>query len=176
MDPPRYSSARSARHTSQMSRNMGPTSTVSPNFQNPDPETTVGEGASAQHNNTLSKRNNTQYVTPDDTLGEFSFGPATRTTVVTTTTTTTLSFPPMVMKAPRHLHDLDPTQYPLATSATPQSMRKLHFNIGGQNTTFCEAENPVDTLNKVGDCTSASPFLDPSLTSRLVPSTASILG
>lgn len=85
----------------------------------------------------------------DDMLGQFSFAPATQTTVVTTTTTTTTSFPPLIMKAPLHLHELDPKLYPLASSPTPKSIKKFHFNIAGRPTFFSEAEDTLDTLQEV---------------------------
>ena len=85
----------------------------------------------------------------DAIVGHFSFAPATKTTVVTTTTTTTTNFPPLVMKAPRHLHSLDPKMYPLASSPTPQSIKRFCVDIGGRSTVFREAENSADTLQKV---------------------------
>jgi len=44
---------------------------------------------------------------PHGMLGQFSFAPATHTTVVTTTTTTTTTFPPFAIKAPKHREELD---------------------------------------------------------------------
>ena len=74
-------------------------------------------------------------------FGQFSFAPATKTTVVTTTTTTTMNFPPLLMKAPLHLHELDSKLYPLAASPTPQSMKRLYMNMGGKPTIFREADD-----------------------------------
>ena len=73
------------------------------------------------------------------TIGQVSFAPTTKTTVVTTTTTTTTSFPPFVMKAPKNLEQRDALQYPLAASPTPQAIRKLRFDIGGQTAYLNEA-------------------------------------
>ncbi len=87
---------------------------------------------------------------PEDVLGQISYGPATQTTVVTTTTTTTTNFPPFVLKAPQYLHDLDPKQYPLAASPTPQSIKKLCFEVEGKPTIFEEADDTLDTIEKVG--------------------------
>lgn len=84
-----------------------------------------------------------------DILGQFSYAPATQTTVVTTTTTTTTNFPPIMVKAPRYLHDLDPKHYPLASSPTPQSIKNLRFDIDGRPTIFQEADNTLETLEKV---------------------------
>lgn len=84
-----------------------------------------------------------------DTLGQFSYGPATQTTVVTTTTTTTTQFPPLMLKAPKHLRDLDPKMYPLAASPTPKSIKKLSFEVDGKSTTFEEAEDTLDAIEKV---------------------------
>ena len=87
-----------------------------------------------------------------DVLGQFSFAPATQTTVVTTTTTTTTSFPPLRMKAPNHLYELDPKLYPLAASPTPQSMKRLCFDMDGRPTVFREAENAHEALQEVVYC------------------------
>ena len=88
-------------------------------------------------------------VRPDDALGQFSYAPATQTTVVTTTTTTTTNFPPILMKAPQHLYDLDPKLYPLASSPTPTSIKKLCFDVDGTPTLFQEADDTLETLEKV---------------------------
>ncbi|KAL9104196.1 MAG: hypothetical protein Q9163_000848 [Psora crenata] len=85
----------------------------------------------------------------DDTLAQLSYGPATKTTVVTTTTTTTTKFPPLLLKAPKHLHDLDPKQYPLAASQTPESIRKLCFEIEGRPAIFEEADDTLQTIDKL---------------------------
>ncbi|MCJ1393241.1 SCF ubiquitin ligase complex subunit cdc4 [Xylographa bjoerkii] len=79
-------------------------------------------------------------------LGQFSFAPATQTTIVTTTTTTTTSFPPLMMKAPNHLYELDPKLYPLAASSTPSTLKRLNFNLEGKPTLFCEADDAESTL------------------------------
>jgi len=74
---------------------------------------------------------------------------ATQTTVVTTTTTTTTAFPPIMMKAPQHMKDLDPKMYPLASSPTPQSIKKLFFDVEGKPTMFQEADDTLEALEKV---------------------------
>ena len=84
----------------------------------------------------------------DALLGQFSFAPATQTTVVTTTTTTTTKFPPFRMRQPRRLQDLDPNQYPLADSPTPASLRKIQFEIGGKQTIFNEIEDTALALEQ----------------------------
>ncbi len=88
-------------------------------------------------------------VPPYTTLGQLSYAPATQTTVVTTTTTTTTAFPPLILKAPRQLSELDPKLYPLASSPTPSSIKRFCFNLGGRPTYFREAENVTETLEKV---------------------------
>ncbi|KAJ5225784.1 hypothetical protein N7468_007009 [Penicillium chermesinum] len=74
-------------------------------------------------------------------LGQFSFAPTTRTTVVTTTTTTTTSFPPLIIKPPKAIKDLDARQYPLAASPTPASLRNLKFRIGDKSVVFNEPDD-----------------------------------
>ena len=88
-------------------------------------------------------------IRSEDVLGQFSYAPATQTTVVTTTTTTTTNFPPIMMKAPQHLYDLDPKLYPLASSPTPTSIKKLCFDVDGTPTLFQEADDTLETLEKV---------------------------
>jgi hypothetical protein len=90
-----------------------------------------------------------QDVPPNSTLGQFSFGPATQTTIVTTTTTTTTSFPPIVMPPPRSMSGLDPKLYPLASTPTPSSIKKLSFMFGGNQTFFQEAEDTSRALDQV---------------------------
>ena len=97
-------------------------------------------------------------IQSEDMLGQFSYAPATQTTVVTTTTTTTTQFPPLRMKAPQHLNELDPKQYPLASSPTPQSIKELHFNVEGRPAIFQEMGDTAETLAKV--CASLVPMLN----------------
>ena len=86
---------------------------------------------------------------PDSTVGQFSFAPATQTTVVTTTTTTTTNFPPFVMRAPRCLRNLDPKSYPLASAPTPDSLKEICFTMDGQSVTFREPEDSQGALDQV---------------------------
>ncbi|XHG01603.1 hypothetical protein AWENTII_004975 [Aspergillus wentii] len=84
-------------------------------------------------------------------LGQFSFAPATRTTVVTTTTTTTTTFPPLVIKPPRATRDLDPKQYPLASSPTPASLRNIKFELGGKSVVFNEPEDTASAITELDE-------------------------
>lgn len=86
---------------------------------------------------------------PCSSLGQLSYAPTTQTTVVTTTTTTTTTFPPFVMRAPRCLKERDPEEYPLAMSPTPQSIKKLRFDLNGRSTYFEEAEDTEQRLHEV---------------------------
>lgn len=83
------------------------------------------------------------------TLGQFSFAPATQKTVVTTITTTTTSFPPLLIREPRHMHELDPKLYPLASVPTPASLKKQSFSFGGIPVQFQEAEDTAKALARV---------------------------
>ena len=83
------------------------------------------------------------------TLGQVSYGPATQTTVVTTTTTTTTSLAPIVLKPSRHLDERDPKLYPLASTPTPQSLRKVSFRVGDHQASFREADSPERELHEV---------------------------
>ena len=121
-------------------------------YSNPD-----GRLPSTMHEGSHGAEGSTNYVMgghqdildTDEVLGQFSFAPATQTTIVTTTTTTTTSFPPLMMKAPTHLYKLDAKMYPLAASPTPQALKKLSFEAGGRQTVFQEAENAAQTLRTV---------------------------
>lgn len=86
---------------------------------------------------------------PYSTLAQLSYAPATQTTVVTTTTTTTTTFPPMFLNAPRRLSDRDPKLYPLASSPTPQQLKRFRFEMGGRPTWLHEADNAEQTLREV---------------------------
>lgn len=90
-----------------------------------------------------------QESTANMVLGEFSFAPTTETTVYTTKVVKTINFPPLVMKGPKHLHELDPKLYPLAASPTPPALKKFCFDIDGKPTVFREAEDPDATLSEV---------------------------
>ncbi|EGX49525.1 hypothetical protein AOL_s00078g14 [Orbilia oligospora ATCC 24927] len=81
-----------------------------------------------------------------DTIGQLSFVPTTRTTVVTTTTTTTTSFPPLIIKPPRSLSQLDTKEYPLATTPTPLALKRFCFDLNGHPTYFRESDDPNKTL------------------------------
>ena len=87
-----------------------------------------------------------EVVSPHAVVGQIS---ATQTMVVTTTTTTTTSFPPLLLNPPKHLHDMDPKQYPLAASPTPTSIKKLCFDVEGRTTTFEEARDMMQILGDV---------------------------
>jgi len=95
---------------------------------------------------TLRKR-----VPAQGTLGQFSYGPATQTTVVTTTTTTTTKFPPFVMPNPQHANDLDPRLYPLAASPTPAALRNIGFSLGGKSVVFREASDTMAELEQIAE-------------------------
>lgn len=82
-------------------------------------------------------------------LGQLSYAPATQTTVVTTTTTTTTSFPPLILQAPRHLHERDPKQYPLAASPTPNEIKRFSLKIANRLAIYQEADNLENSLVEV---------------------------
>ena len=88
-------------------------------------------------------------LTQHGSLGQFSYAPATQTTVVTTTTTTTTSFPPLVFKGPRKVAELDSKVYPLASTPTPSALKKISFDLGGIPVCFEEAEDPSRSLHEV---------------------------
>ena len=109
----------------------------------------------------LTKQNNNTHISkpsPGDTLSQISFAPATQTTVVTTTTTTTTNFPPLIVKAPRERASLDPKVYPLAETPTPQSIKRMCFEMDGKPTYFREAEDPVRTFRKVCFLSTVLPY------------------
>ena len=85
---------------------------------------------------------------PHATIGQFSFAPATRTTVVTTTYTTTVNIPPMRINAPS-LSERDPKEYPLAQVRAPESIRKIYFDAGGEVGLFEEADDALKRVKEV---------------------------
>ncbi|KAL6717508.1 SCF ubiquitin ligase complex subunit cdc4 [Lecanora helva] len=88
-------------------------------------------------------------VEPEDALAQFSYAPATQTTVVTTTKTVTTKLPPIILKAPPRLCELDPKHYPLAMSPTPQYLRTIDLNVDGRPTRFHEADDTLGTLQQL---------------------------
>jgi F-box and WD-40 domain protein CDC4 len=121
----------------------------------------------AQHNipvmdaaHGLESGANTAYAA----LGQLSYVPATHTTVVTTTTTTKIDFPPILMRAPRSLIERDPKIYPLASSPTPESVKRFTFDAGGTQAYFSEAEDVDRSLN---DASPPLLFTCPPLRARL---------
>lgn len=155
MDPPQRSSANLSLPVSRVEKAMqAPFTTIStPRSSGISPNLTPGgksQGdSSMQSDETLGGSHSVQVSSSANMLGQFSFAPATQTTVVTTTTTTTTSFPPLVMKAPHHLHELDSKLYPLAASPTPRSIKRLCFDVGGRPTYFREADDALETLHEV---------------------------
>ncbi|KAL8884439.1 MAG: hypothetical protein Q9215_007513 [Flavoplaca cf. flavocitrina] len=147
MDPPQYLSSKASRistlpihsepssapFSSQPRQMLGPAQT----------------GTSSLIQNVPQKRKRRALaIAPNDFLGQMSLAPATQTTVVTTTTTTTTEFPPLVIKAPRNIHNLDPVVYPLARLQTPASLRHVQFSIGDQTAVLKEADDTIKTANE----------------------------
>jgi hypothetical protein len=93
--------------------------------------------------------NPAQAVDQYATMGQFSFAPATKTTVVTTTYTTTTTFPPLCVNAPGSLSERDPKDYPLAHVQAPESIRKFYFESGGELACFEEANAASDKVQEV---------------------------
>jgi F-box and WD-40 domain protein CDC4 len=91
----------------------------------------------------------TEVVDPYATMGQFSFAPATKTTVVTTTYTTTTTFPPMCVNAPGSLGGRDPKEFPLAHVQAPESIRKIYFDAGGELACFEEADAASNKVQEV---------------------------
>ncbi len=134
-------------------KNFSSSSSISHSLStSPSSSTSTMEAVSHPHDDLMDIGPTTNPISnapPYSTLGELSFAPATQTTVVVTTTTTTTNFPPFVMKAPGHLHNLDPKIYPLATTPTPQSMKRFCFDVDGKPTFFREAEATGELLQEV---------------------------
>lgn len=84
-------------------------------------------------------------------MGQFSFAPATKTTVVTTTYTTTMTFPPLPINTPGSLGERDPKEYPLAHVQAPESIRKIYFKAGGDLACFEEADAASSKVQEVRD-------------------------
>jgi len=96
----------------------------------------------------VSKTVPTDQIDPYATMGQFSFAPATKTTVVTTTYTTTTTFPPLCINAPGNMSERDPKEYPLAHTQAPESIRKFYFESGGALACFEEAHAVSDKVQE----------------------------
>ncbi|KAL8671737.1 MAG: hypothetical protein Q9168_003759 [Polycauliona sp. 1 TL-2023] len=148
MDPPQYLSSRPSRFSTQLSDSSDPSpatvSTKPRQLLEPASASTSNPAQNVPH----KRKRRTASIAPADFLGQMSLAPATQTTVVTTTTTTTTEFPPLVIKAPRNLHHLDPADYPLARLRTPASLRHVQFNIGDQTAILKEADDTIKSVNE----------------------------
>lgn len=91
----------------------------------------------------------TEMRDPYATMGQFSFAPATKTTVVTTTYTTTTTFPPMCVNNAGSLSERDPNIFPLAHVRAPESIRKIYFDAGGEMACFEEADAASNKVQEV---------------------------
>ena len=107
-------------------------------------DSTIGAASASTQPTSMHRQ-----LAPHATLGQFSYVPATQTTVVTTTTTTTTSFPPLLFKGLRDLADLDPKLYPLAATPTPSSLKTISFDLNGVPARFEEAEDASRALDEV---------------------------
>ena len=148
MDPPQYLSSRPSRATTLPNDSEPSSASISS-----QPRQLLGPGLTGTSNSIqnipLKRKRRVPAIAPNDFLGQMSLAPATQTTVVTTTTTTTTEFPPLVIKAPRNVHDLDPLDYPLARLRTPASLRHVQFSIGDQTAVLKEADDTIKTANEV---------------------------
>ncbi|ERF70975.1 hypothetical protein EPUS_09046 [Endocarpon pusillum Z07020] len=134
-----------SRRTASSSHSTTPKDAVSSSFAS-----RFSPSAVLQHQRSKDRLTSTMaHFGADSTLGQFSFAPATQTTVVTTTTTTTTRFPPFVMRAPRRMQDLDPKLYPLAATPTPSSLRNISFDLQGKQTIFKEAEDTTVAMEEI---------------------------
>ncbi|USP81449.1 hypothetical protein yc1106_08723 [Curvularia clavata] len=97
----------------------------------------------------VSKTLHTDATDPYATMAQFSFAPATKTTVVTTTYTTTTTFPPLCVNAPGSLAERDPKDYPLAHVQAPESIRKFYFESGGELACFEEADAASERVREL---------------------------
>ncbi|KAI4208420.1 MAG: hypothetical protein LQ348_000186 [Seirophora lacunosa] len=149
MDPPRSASSRSAKHATPGLKISGRPSAAMSNHPSQMSKLAAAGTIRPNPNPTRTKNSLKQPLAPNDVVGQLSFAPATQTTVVTTTTTTTTNFPPLVIKEPRNVRDLDPVQYPLANLRTPDSLKSLHFTVGDRTAVFREADDAVGTMDEV---------------------------
>jgi len=81
--------------------------------------------------------------------GEFGLAPVTKHKTVTTTTTTTMSIAPFLLRPITSSKTRNFKEFPLACTATPESLQKLEFNIGGQAVTFHEKIQSQDTHTNI---------------------------
>lgn len=115
----------------------------------PSGSATLGDPCRDQPSTIHGSKQASAKTAATNVFGQFSFAPATETTVVTTTTTTTMSFPPLLMKTPLNLHELDSKLYPLAANPTPQSMKRLCMDMGGKPIIFQEADDAASAQHIV---------------------------
>lgn len=149
MDPPRSASSKTAKVGTQRSHAFGSSSASMSDHPHLAFEVGAGGRKNLQSNTARARRTTARRLEPEDVLGQFSFAPATQTTVVTTTTTTTTNFPPLIIKQPRNVQDLDPVLFPLANVRTPELLKNQQFMIGDRRVAFHEADDAAGTLDQV---------------------------
>ncbi|KAK2832048.1 hypothetical protein FQN49_006903 [Arthroderma sp. PD_2] len=133
---------------------LGKTTRKPANLPTKDAESSLGPALSSSFNSASDEdaaHKLDSSVPSSGTVGQFSFAPATQTTVVTTTTTTTTKFPPFVMRAPRFAGHLDPNVYPLASMPTPEPLRDIRFTLDGKSIIFREADDVSGALSKFNE-------------------------
>ncbi|PGH33741.1 F-box and WD-40 domain-containing protein CDC4 [[Emmonsia] crescens] len=128
-------------------------------IESPEPPATYNFEHAGNCDGKMDRLDRVDRLPSNSSVGQFSFAPATQTTVITTTTTTTTNFPPLVMKGPGSSKLLDPKVYPLAATPTPDSIRDIHFDLGDSSIIFNESEDSSDAFDKLkeqGDSLTAS--------------------
>ncbi|KAI4196005.1 MAG: hypothetical protein LQ350_006837 [Teloschistes chrysophthalmus] len=149
MDPPRGTTTKNTKSAAQASHHPNFFSATMSNERHQELEPADAETSCPNPDSLQGRKRSTRTVRKNDVLGRFSLAPATQTTVVTTTTTTTTQFPPWVIKAPRNLQNRDPKHFPLARLQTPESLKRVQFNVGDQAAFFQEADDPVGAFNEL---------------------------
>lgn len=66
------------------------------------------------------------------------------TKIVTTTTTTKRSYPPLLVRQPRLLQELDVKEYPLASKRTPRELANFSYEVDGKVMDFHEEDATRD--------------------------------
>lgn len=84
------------------------------------------------------------------------------TKTVTTTTTTKRQYPPLVVRPPRSLRDLNSKDYPLASQPTPQELTNFSYMVGDSLVRFREQDPSTPRSTHKGH--DNGPLATPSLT------------
>lgn len=81
---------------------------------------------------------------PHATRLQIELAECVETRTVTTTTTTKRTYPPLLVRPPRSLQNLDAKEYPLASRPTPHELTEFSYEVDGEVVRFREDDTSLN--------------------------------